>query len=101
MPGGDSSWADILDFKAAQQNNRWAFRRFLHDVVSERQTEAEIRDDIEWTINEYTKELDRFQLKRSVTFMETYIIPTGPRKLQRSYGYSRDRLDQETQDRVA
>jgi len=76
VPGGDSSWADILDFKAAQQNNRWAFRRFLHDVVSERQTEAEIRDDIEWTINEYTKELDRFQLKRSVTFMETYIIPT-------------------------
>ena len=76
VPGGDSSCADILDFKAAQQNNRWAFRRFLHDVVSERQTEAEIRDDIEWTINQYTKELGRFQLKRSVTFMETYIIPT-------------------------
>lgn len=38
---------------------------------------ADIQDGLEWTLNEGTKEMDRFKLKRSISFMETYIFPTA------------------------
>ena len=76
LPNDSCALEDVLDFKAEQHDKQWAFRRFIHDLATKRQTEAEIRDDIEWTLNEYKREMERFKLKRSVSFMETYIIPT-------------------------
>lgn len=76
VPGDSAAWQDIIDFKADAKDKQWAFRRFLHTIASKKQTEAEIRDDLEWSLNEYTKALERFKLKRSVSLMETYIIPT-------------------------
>lgn len=75
-PDETCAWEDILAFKAETHDKQWAFRRWLHALATKQQTEAEIRDEIEWTMNEYTKEMDRFKLKRSVSFMETYVIPT-------------------------
>jgi len=76
VPDEMCAWQDILDFKAASDHKLWSFRRFLGTLASKQQTEAEIRDDIEWSLNGYAKEMDRFKLKRSVSFMETYVIPT-------------------------
>ena len=75
-PDDTCSWTDIFSFKSEARDKQWVFRRFLKDLATKRQTEAEIRDDIEWSLNEYTKAMDRFKLKRSVSFMETYVIPT-------------------------
>jgi hypothetical protein len=76
VPGEMSAWQDIFEFKREMHDQQWNFRRFMGTLATKKQTEAEIRDDIEWTLNEYTKEMDRFKVKRSVSFMETYIIPT-------------------------
>jgi hypothetical protein len=76
VPDQACSWQDILDFKAEQRDKLWGFRRFLHALSTRRQTKAEIRDDIEWSVNEYTKEMDRLKMKRTVSFMETYVIST-------------------------
>jgi len=75
-PDDSCSWQDILDFKAEMHDKQWAFRRFLNDLATKPQKEAELRDDIEWMLNQYGKEMNRFKLKRSVSFMETYVIPT-------------------------
>lgn len=76
VPDQSVAWEDILSFRAESRDKQWGFRRWLHAMATKKQTEAEIRDDIEWSLNEYAKELDRFKLKRSVSFMETYVIPT-------------------------
>ena len=76
VPAEDSSWQDILDFKNEARNKLWGLRRFLHAAGTKKQTEAELRDDIEWCLNEYGNEMDHFKLKRTVSFMETYVIPT-------------------------
>jgi hypothetical protein len=76
VPGDDCAWEDILAFRAEAKQKQWAFRRFLGSLASKKQSEAEVRDDLEWTLNEYEREMDRFKLKRSVSFMETYVIPT-------------------------
>jgi hypothetical protein len=39
------------------------------------QAEAEIRDDLEWTLNEYRKAMKIHRLKAGDTFMEVYVIP--------------------------
>jgi hypothetical protein len=38
---------------------------------------GENRDDVAWSLNEYTKAMDKFKLKRSIGFMKTYLIPTA------------------------
>jgi hypothetical protein len=75
-PGPMSSWEDILNFTQEKHDKLWDFRRFLNTLVTKKQTEAEILDDFEWSLHEYSKEMDRFKLKRSVSFVETYVIPT-------------------------
>lgn len=75
-PDENCAWQDILDFKAEMHDKEWMFRRFLHTLATTKQSQAEIRDDLEWSLNEYTKEMDRFKLKRSISFIETYVIPT-------------------------
>ena len=75
IPGNSCAWQDILDFKAEMHDKQWAFRRFLNTLATKQQTESEIRDDLEWSINEYSKAMDRLKLKRSVGRLETYVIP--------------------------
>lgn len=63
VPGPMSDWQSILDFKADMHDKQWHFRRFLNSLATKKQTEAEIRDDIEWTLNEYTKAMKIHHLK--------------------------------------
>jgi hypothetical protein len=60
LPNPDDLTAldDILTFKAELRDKQWDFRRFLKNLASKKQSEAEIRDDIEWTINEYRKAME-------------------------------------------
>jgi hypothetical protein len=74
-PADDCSWQDILDFKAETHDKQWGFRRFLKTLATQRQSESEIRDDIEWMVSEYGKAMALHKLKASKTFFEAYIIP--------------------------
>jgi hypothetical protein len=74
-PGPTSAWEDILNFKSEMHDKQWHFRRFLHSLTTKRQTEAEIVDDIEWSLNEYTKAMELHHLKAGNSFMEVYVMP--------------------------
>ena len=74
-PGTNASWQDILDFKAEEHDKEWALRRFLNTLSTKRQTQAEIRDDIEWCLSEYEKAMRILDLKASHGFMDAYVIP--------------------------
>lgn len=75
IPAQDSSWDDILEFREAEHDKHWALRRFLHSIATKNQSEAETRDDVEWTLNEYTKAMAFHNLKASGGFFEVYVIP--------------------------
>jgi hypothetical protein len=76
VPGDDAAWQDIFDFRAEEGDKQWAFRRFLLTLSTKKQTESEIRDDFEWTMNEYQKFMNIHKLKADHGFIETYVIPT-------------------------
>jgi hypothetical protein len=75
IPDEEIPWSDVLAFKSEMRDKQWNLRRFLHQVASRHQTAAEIRDDLDWTLNEYGKEMGRLNAKRSIGFIEVYIIP--------------------------
>jgi hypothetical protein len=74
-PGPMSDWGDIFAFKAEMRDKEWHFRRFLNSLATKKQTEAEIRDDIEWTLTEYTKAMKIHHLKAGNSFAEVYVMP--------------------------
>jgi hypothetical protein len=74
IPTGNDSWQDILDFKAEMRDKQWHFRRFLHTMASKNLNEAEIRDDIEWSLNEYSKAMELHRLKSSTSFVDVFVI---------------------------
>jgi hypothetical protein len=74
-PDETCAWQDIMDFKAEMHDRQWHFRRFLDSLANKKQTEAEIRDDIEWTTNEYAKAMKIHNLKAGNSFAEVYIVP--------------------------
>ena len=76
VPGDGAAWQDIIDFKSEEGDQLWAFRRFLFDLSVKKQSEAEIRDDFEWSMNEYRKFMKLQKLKTQDSFLETYAIPT-------------------------
>jgi hypothetical protein len=53
LPGPSCSWQDILDARTEMHDQLWAFRRFLTGLAGNAKTEPEIRDEIEWSLNEY------------------------------------------------
>jgi hypothetical protein len=73
-PDGSCAWQDIFDFKAEMQDQQWGFRRFLLTLATKRQTEAEIRDEIEWMVNEYGKSMKIHKIKASQSFVEVFIV---------------------------
>jgi hypothetical protein len=74
-PGPMSAWHDILEFKQEMQDKQWEFRRFMNSLATKKQTEGEIRDDIEWTLNEYRKAMEIHHLKVGNSLVEVFIIP--------------------------
>ena len=74
-PGPSSAWQDILDFKKEMHHKQWDFRRFLHTLSTKTQTEAEIRDDLEWTVNEYARTMNIHHMKTGQSFTDVYVIP--------------------------
>jgi hypothetical protein len=76
-PGMDSSIDDILNFKQDLRNQQWGFRRFLKGLATKEQTEAEIKDELEYLTRQYTKAMELHRLKMSKSFIETYIVPTA------------------------
>jgi hypothetical protein len=74
VPGELSSWDDILAFKAEEHDKAWAFRRWLHSIATRPLTEAEIHDELEWSINEYTKAMDLHRLKASYRFLDVFVV---------------------------
>ena len=75
MPDESCPWQDILDFKAESYDQQWDFRRFLHALASKQQAEAEIKDDIDWTINQYRRAMQRYELKASESFVSVFLVP--------------------------
>lgn len=74
VPSDSCAWQDILDFKAEMRDKQWGFRRFLHALASKSHTEAEIRDDIEWSLNEYSKAMNLHRVKASQSFIDVFVI---------------------------
>jgi hypothetical protein len=78
MPGMESSWEDILAFREEMKDKKWTFRRFLKDLATKKQAQAEIRDDIEWTLNQYREAMEVHRLKSAHSFVDVFLIaPLG------------------------
>lgn len=73
-PGQDSSWESILDLNEELHDKRWAFRRFLKTLATKEMTGPEIRDEIEWMVNEYSKAMEIHRIKASQSFVDVFII---------------------------
>lgn len=74
LPGPSSAWEDIWDFKAEMLDKQWHFRRFISSLATKKQSESEIRDDIEWSLNEYSKAMNIHRLKSSQSFLDVYVV---------------------------
>ena len=74
VPDDTAAWEDILNFKHEMNEKSWGFRRFLKTLASKSQTEAEIRDDIEWSLNEYSKAMKLHRIKSSNSFVDVFLI---------------------------
>jgi hypothetical protein len=74
VPDESCSWQDILEFKQENRNKLWGFRRFLYSLATKNQTEAEIRDNLEWTINEYSDAMKIHKIKAAQSFVDVFVI---------------------------
>lgn len=64
-PDESCAWDDILAFKAETHDKQWEFRRWLHVLATKSQTEGEIRDAIEWMVNQYGRAMAIHKIKAS------------------------------------
>jgi hypothetical protein len=74
IPDQTCSWEDILDFKSSLRDKQWGFRRFLESLATRSMKEAEVRDEIEWMLNEYTNAMRIHNLKASNSFVDVFVI---------------------------
>ena len=74
VPGEDCAWEDILAFKADVRDKRWGFHRFLRTLATAPTTEAEMHDEIEWMVYEYSKAMAVHNLKASHGLVDVFII---------------------------
>jgi hypothetical protein len=74
FPSDRCPWQDILDFRVELRDKLWGFRRWLHSLATKNLTEAEIRDDIEWTLNEYANAMRMHRLKASVSLVDVFVV---------------------------
>jgi hypothetical protein len=75
MPSDICSWQDILDFKAEMRDKQWDSRRFLQDLVTKKQTELQIRDDLDWSLNEYREAMTRQRIKIVTSALSACLVP--------------------------
>jgi hypothetical protein len=73
-PSEDCSWEAILEFRQELAEKRWGFRRWLQSLAQKDRSEAEIRDDIEWTVSEYRKAMAIHKIKASQSFVDVFVI---------------------------
>jgi hypothetical protein len=73
-PSEDTPWQDILDFKKECHDKEWAFRRFLKKLSSTQQTKAEINDEIEWLLHQYSEAMRIHRIKSTQSFVDVFII---------------------------
>jgi hypothetical protein len=74
VPASNSSWPDVIDFKADLHDKQWRFRRWLYSLATKKLTEAEIRDELEWSLNQYTKAMEIHRIKSSQSFVDVFVI---------------------------
>jgi hypothetical protein len=53
---------------------QWAFRRWLAALAAKQQTEPEIRDELEWLVNEYGRAMEIHHLKSSASLIDIFVI---------------------------
>jgi hypothetical protein len=75
FPADDNSFEDLINFRAAEKDKLWTFRRFLNSLTTRALSEAEVRDELEWFLNEYAMAMKLHNLKAGSSFVEVYIIP--------------------------
>jgi len=75
VPGPACSWQDILDVRVELRDKLWAFRRFLSGLAGTAKSEPEIRDEIEWSLNEYRNAMKLHRLKTTRSALELFVIP--------------------------
>jgi hypothetical protein len=75
-PSEETPWEDIFAFKAEHHDKLWHYRRFVHKLANSTNSEAEVRDEIEWALNEYTRAMRIHDIKAGHSLVETYVIPT-------------------------
>jgi hypothetical protein len=74
LPEDTCAWQDIIDFKTDTHDKAWGFRRFLHSLATRNQSEGEVRDEIEWLVNEYGKAMEIHRIKVSHTLADVFVI---------------------------
>ena len=75
VPDDGCSWRDIADFKLEMREEQWGFRRFLYDLGTKSQSEAEIRDGIQWSINKYQRAMEKRSMKIVRSALTAIVIP--------------------------
>lgn len=73
-PDDSSAWQDIMDFKKESADKQWGFRRWLKSLSTQNLTEAEVKDEIEWMLNEYQKAMSLHHIKASASFVDVFVI---------------------------
>jgi hypothetical protein len=74
VPSDQTSFEDILGFKQEMRDKNWNLHRFINTLATQQCTEAEIRDDFEWSLNEYTKAMRLNRIKSAHSFVDLYVI---------------------------
>src|ERR1017187_5154723 len=73
-PDDQTSFDDILTFKQEMRDKNWNLHRLIKALATKQQTEAEIRDDFEWSLNEYSKAMRLSRIKASQSFVDLFVI---------------------------
>ena len=74
VPADGTSFDDILNFKQEMRDKNWNLHRFIQALATKQRTEVEIRDDFEWSLNEYTKAMKMHGIKASQSFADLFVI---------------------------
>jgi hypothetical protein len=74
LPDETTSLDDVLPFKSELRDKHWDLRRFLRTLAAKPLGESEIRDEIEYHVNEYQKAMKLHHIKASQSFVDVFIL---------------------------
>jgi hypothetical protein len=77
LPDEMTSWQDILDFKSDMHNKQWTFRRFLEDLATKKLSAMEVKDRIEYSLNEYSQGMRHRHIKIIHSSVAALVVPTA------------------------